>query len=54
MVGALAFVVVPVAWNQQNKVAEVCVIVRRGAYRKRLGENLSSIVDIESITYLQA
>ena len=54
MVGALAFVVMPVAWNQQHEVTQICVIIRRCADRKRLRKNLSTVVDVEGIGYLQA
>ncbi len=44
----------PIARNQQNKVAQIWVIIRRRAYRKRLRKNLSTVIDIEGIGYLQA
>jgi hypothetical protein len=54
MVGALAFVVVLVAWNQQNKVAEVCLIVGCGAQWKRPSENFSTVVDVKGFSELKA
>ena len=54
MVGALAFVVMPIAWNQQHEVAQILVVIRRCSYRKRLRKNLSTVIDVEGIGYLQA
>jgi hypothetical protein len=54
MVGALAFVVMPIARNQQHEVAQICVTIRRCAYGKRLRKNLPTVIDVEGIGYLQA
>ena len=54
VVGALAFVFIPVARNQKHQVAQVFVVIWSSPNRKRLGKNLSPVVDVEGIRYLQA
>jgi hypothetical protein len=54
MVRAVAVVVLVSAWNQQNEVAEIYVVIRCSAYRKRLRKNLSPVVDVDGVRYLQA
>jgi len=53
MAGALSFVVVMPAWDEKHEVAKVCIIVWRCADRKLLGENFSTVVDVEGIGKLQ-
>jgi hypothetical protein len=52
--GAPAVTVVSFAWHQKHEMTEVFVIIRRCSYRKRFGEDLSTIVDVEGVGYLQA
>src|ERR1700760_357207 len=54
MVAAGAVVALFFAWNEQDEVAEVGVVIRCCSYWKRLGENLTAVVDVDGVGQLQA
>ena len=54
MIGTGAFMVVVSTRNQQHEMTEVLIVTWRRANRKRFGQNLSAIIDVESICQLQS